>query len=179
MGTDCTKYLGDQPAVLYTFVMDQQKHCEGYVVQWNQMYCNTKGCDYATDCPNKVPETAAYASKPFLEAWYVAADAPGPTGPNQGVIGGKTHIYHNDSMDLYFPIGTCGAIVIRGEIRFICKEDTGDLGYLGHGRGGWTTNATYGPPTCSHGSGAVPSTGSIPSWWNNPKHPSGERKDQR
>ena len=39
-------------------------------------------------------------------------------------------------MDLYFPIGTCGAIVIRGEIRFICKEDTGDLGYLATGRGG-------------------------------------------
>ena len=70
VGTDCTKYLGDQPAVLYTFVMDQQKHCEGYVVQWNRRTA-TRGINDATDCPNKVPEMAAYASKPFSEAWYV------------------------------------------------------------------------------------------------------------
>jgi hypothetical protein len=67
--------------------------------------------------------------------------------------------------------GTCGSVVVWGEVRFFAKVTTKDIGgYKRQVPGSrWRLRSTFGEePWCVFGAGDIPATKDQPMWWDKP-----------
>ena len=143
--------------VQWTFSLDNDAPCNGYIVQKITILNNVKNC---VDCPNA---TGLTPSSEFWEAWYVKkGDKVSWDTKRDGWTDGSTKQSRPE---------TCGYNVARGTIKFFCNTarkdgdagtgDIGDYGRTANGKpGGWQSKN---PGTEA---GDLPSTTVKPGWWD-------------
>jgi hypothetical protein len=125
----------------------------GYFVQKVQIWCKRLLC--GCDCP-KPPQKLGAPDVTYYEAWDV--------GPNSTMAnvqtGKKPKSSFTDQSNFLAAKGYCGYNIAKGEVRFFCKKDTGDLGAVGKGNKTWKINQEFSGtnPDCRSGSAEIPAT---------------------
>jgi len=122
---------GDTMHVRFIFKLEKKAKCKGYIVQQLTIACDTEPCEA---CPLKpFPKP----SLRFWEAWEVD-----PAVDEFYEIGHKAHGFTDHHNAKALP-KKCGAVFTVGEIKFFCRETTGNLDEL------WHKGGNYGSGDCT------------------------------
>lgn len=155
-GAKCGEYV----QIKWNFVLDRPAPRDGYIVQMVKFSCHVEPC---IECNSLSPET--HDTYTYWEAWFVEKGKRQP----KALLDKRTD-YTDESLSEGGPVGTCGARIYFGAIRFYTIDITNDLGSEDVDpadlKSTWRPNRIYGDPPCRTGTGWLPSTRNKPEWWD-------------
>jgi hypothetical protein len=140
-----------QRNVQWVFSLDAAAPEDGYIVQ------HIRSMGYSATCPDRAVGPPAI-DKEFWEAWLVKkGDKVDWTTTRDSWTDGSVRPSNP---------GKNGTQSSLGTLKFFKKSTTGDLGDFGVAPAGATSTTKWGPGKVAT-SGALPSTATKPSWWDN------------
>jgi hypothetical protein len=136
--------------VRWTFTLDNPAPADGYIVQ------HIRSLETSQNCPSNVSSISLTPTLEYWEAWEVNA-------------GGTRHALHSnigftDQSSRRPGTNQSGMQASLGTVKFFLRSTTGDLG--SYKAAPATPGSSWGPGRAPS-SGALPSTLTQPSWWNN------------
>lgn len=145
----------------WKFELSDPAPCEGYMVQQVDRFQDIKKCPPA----GKDPALPANPTRTFWEAW--------PFKKGEKVFENFADFGFSDTSRFPSHDKERGIDVVKGTLKFFCKNTTGDLGKLNEKpsdpNSKWASKAPE--------SGALPSTDEKPKWWDDkPEVGPAERK---
>ena len=133
----------------------------GYLVQKVEVRCEIIKCP----CDVCSFQSPTQPDKVFYEAWPVRSNR---ISPYAGIVATDTDAHTIDR-------GTCGNYSARGEIRYFCRSQTGNLGEPGlpgtDSGGLWELGREYKAGDCTVSGVTLPSTddpNDVKDWWEEP-----------
>jgi hypothetical protein len=107
-------------AIVWDFRIDKKEHCEGYIIQEVRVNIRCKDCNKCC-CKNRYKSAEKFT---YWEAWKVDKDKAYHNKWDKFRINGTKYT----DQAFFNPFRkSCGSVQQRAEIRFYCKDKTGDL----------------------------------------------------